>query len=751
MLEKELHELSGARTTLKSLDVRKATELAALLKSGTFPFVRLVECRASDEQEIVVFDIEPEVPQHPAHDIKTEERIAVAFDPDDRRAPNPKTLRKSFPVAPHENLTPSGAPRSLCLYEERYAERRERWTAPQFVRRLHEWLSKTARGELHAGDQPLERLFLGTPLRIVLPSSFYEPDGDTPKQLLLEGATQVGTRLTLVSITPPDGIDDIAFPPDYVGFTYTAQPRTHGLIRFQPKTIAELDAYLSEGDEDILPALRERLGSWQGNGQLRPESQLVILLRVPKRREEEGGVETVELWAFATGKTVREVGEDIGQWEVLDGEIAPIIGGDKEKAGEDTGLLMLNPTPALNRSRAAAMNGLPEPSTAEHVAVGVGALGSQVALNLARAGQGRWTLVDEDELLPHNVARHASTSNTVGHPKAVIMAAYMNDLVEDEVATPLVANVLADKPGELRNAYEDAAFILDMSASAPVARHLALDVNSEARRASLFLSPHGRDLVLIVEPDGRALRLDQLEMEYYRRLATDEALSGHLRRDGQQLRYGNSCRDLSTEMPQALVALHAGIGSRAYQVATGSTTNATVKLWRAGEDLSVTSVPISPSPHRQFRVGEWQVSMSQRVAHAMQVQRSERLPNETGGVMVGTFDTQRRLVYVVHHVPSPPDREEWPTAYRRGIEGLSDTLEDISHRTGDQLGYVGEWHTHPRRSSTRASDDDKKLFDWLSAHRRKDGLPAVMTIAGDENRSRWYIGSLDSANEVTID
>jgi hypothetical protein len=241
-----------------------------------------------------------------------------------------------------------------------------------------------------------------------------------------------------------------------------------------------------------------------------------------------------------------------------------------------------------------------------------------------------------------------------------------------------------------------------------------------------------------------------LEAEYYWRLATDGSLADHLHQDGEQLRYGNSCRDLSTEMPQALVALHAGIGSRAYRTATSASPGATVKLWRAEEDLSVSSISVSPSPHREFRVGEWEVSLSQRVARAMQAQRLERLPNETGGVLIGTFDTQRHRVYVVHHVSSLPDSEEWPTAYKRGIEGLSDTLEDIGHRTGEQLGYVGEWHAHPRRRSTRASGEDEALFRWLAGHRRKDGLPAVMAIAG-EGRSRWYVGSLDSDVEVATD
>ena len=56
------------------------------------------------------------------------------------------------------------------------------------------------------------------------------------------------------------------------------------------------------------------------------------------------------------------------------------------------------------------------------VTVGLGALGSQVVMNLARSGFGTWTLVDHDFLMPHNVVRHALDGNYVGWNKAEAVA-----------------------------------------------------------------------------------------------------------------------------------------------------------------------------------------------------------------------------------------------------------------------------------------------------------------------------------------
>ena len=52
--------------------------------------------------------------------------------------------------------------------------------------------------------------------------------------------------------------------------------------------------------------------------------------------------------------------------------------------------------------------------------MGAGALGSQVIITLARSGFGNWTIVDEDDLLPHNLARHALNGFYVGHRNVLV-------------------------------------------------------------------------------------------------------------------------------------------------------------------------------------------------------------------------------------------------------------------------------------------------------------------------------------------
>jgi hypothetical protein len=117
------------------------------------------------------------------------------------------------------------------------------------------------------------------------------------------------------------------------------------------------------------------------------------------------------------------------------------------------------------------------------------------------------------------------------------------------------------------------------------------------------------------------------------------------------------------------------------------------------------------------------------------------LPNETGGVLIGAHDTQRRVLYLVDVLPSPSDSEEWPTLYVRGCRGLTQRISEIDEITGGQLGYAGEWHSHPRDCGPSPSGDDRKVFTWLQDHMSLEGLPAAMLVVG-EGDSALFVGSI---------
>jgi integrative and conjugative element protein (TIGR02256 family) len=743
----EIAPLDGVIVPVETLAVPRARALAELVGAYRLRYVRLVECRqtaGTDDEgpsEIIVIDVEVERPQCPVHDIRREERLALVFAEDDSSYPEVVALRASFPRVPHLNFRDQEVPRSLCLFDRPWSEVAFRWTPTTFIKRIRYWLAQTAKGLLHQEDQPLEALLFDNGYRIVLPADIYsELAADKPIQL---DAQLVGPRdaeRTFVT-RKPGGFGATA--PRFVATMFAAKPQSHGVIRRSPKNIETLHEFLRAGDIDLIAGLRERLAEWKESRLL--DARLIIIVALPLTRTVAGATESWDFWAFVTlEKTVRAIGVEIGLWNIHEGVPGLLIPPDEERRGQGVKVLLLSPYMEFSRNGAATANGI-EADACKTVAVGAGALGSQVIDCLVRSGFGTWTIVDEDHLLPHNLARHVLDKNYVGQTKAAGVAHKLRQLYESDGAPRGIAtDVLRpdEKAEELTTACAAAELILDVAASVPVARYLAIDVDSPARRVSVFLSPQGTDLVVLSEDAGRELSLDTLEAQYYRAAATETQLAGHLDANPGRLRYGRSCRDITTSMPTYAVTMNAAIASEAVRNARHSS-NASIRIWRSDlATLAVSAIKIEPVRSQRQTLGDWTLTVDERLLDKLNSLRAGELPNETGGVLIGMYDLPRRRIYVVDAIASPPDSVQRRDIYIRGCEDLSDRVQELADRSGGQLEYVGEWHSHPDGCATSPSEDDIMVFSWLTGHMADVGLPALAAIVGEDHGSSWYLGQM---------
>ena len=716
-----------------SLTLPKARALAAAASDSGLPYVSLVECRrvGNTGDEGVVIEVEVELGQRRVHDVHRNERLAVLFDQADSDYPEVLALREDFPAVPHLNLRPQAKPRSLCLYETPYDEVKLHWTASGFVETIRAWLARTAKGHLHAADQPLEPLLLGGNRTLILPLDVLKTDAT------FLGIRQIyGGEHGLVFTAEgrdPAGARNAAYP---VALVVHGKPQTHGIIQQSPRSVHDLAAFLQTAHVDLLALLRDKLIDWYTKSPEILRSRLIIIAVLPKTRGAGGQDESFDLWAFDSQVLIQEIGRDLGIWaaEPSTGGVGLLMVPESGKDGQGTELGILNPIPALTPDFAATVNGT-APVHERLACIGVGALGSQVVANLIRSGWGRWTLIDHDQLLPHNLARHVLYGADVGSPKASALGLRLNSLFAGETCvTGIDANIL--EPGASKHALDEAlvgaSVILDMSASLAVARHISRDLTATARRVSLFLNPTGSSLIMLAEDAKRTVALDVLEMQYYRFLAQTPGWENHMRQPEEPVRYARSCRDVSSRMSQDVVALYAAVGSRNLKRVIQSESSE-ITIWQADpEFMSMRAYTVPTAVPAACKTGSWTVVTDEVFLDRVRARREERLPNETGGVLVGTVEMSRQIIYVVDMVPSPPDSKEWPTVYIRGCDGLAQAVEQIQQRTGSMLQYVGEWHSHPRGHSCLPSSDDTRAFAWLSQIMAPTGVPALMLIVGEE-------------------
>jgi len=737
-------DLQGKQIPIGELQIAKARELA--LTIGHHNYTTPIEfIRDSNDQEVVIFDVEVEVPQRKIRDIQRYERIAVRFDPLDEFAPEVLALRSDFPLVPHLNLRKDEFPRSLCIFDKPYSELKLQWTASLYIRNIREWLALTARGELHATDQPLEPLLLGSEGYLVLPPNVLDP-GSATNFLVIDKqqAINSGSQITLIAKAHKN-LRSVPSEAQFLIAVMYAEPQTHGVIRSSPRNLLELHDFLKTGNLNLLEHLRDQLlHYWKSSPafDIVGRAHLIILIVLPKLRHDDTRPESTEMRAFITESSIIEIGIEIGVWDVLDGNLGQNLSVDTSKNGEGIRVSMLNPLLSFSVEQATLLSEIEEGTSPRIAAIGIGALGSQTILNLIRMGYGRWDLIDNDILLPHNLARHALTSNFVGYPKAVglsILACQM--MGNNDIAVPLVQDVLrpADSK-QLASVFNDAQVILDISTSIATARHLTHNVDASARRISVFLNPAATSLVILAEDRRREVKLDMLEMQYYRGLIHEPSLENHLQRSDGPVRYGTSCRDLSSRIPQDFVALHSAICSRALRQVIEDT-KANIVIWSTNLENVTTQQQVLPVRRvTEMEISDWRLVTDSFLFEKISRFRIAKLPNETGGVLIGSYDTARRIIYVVDAIPAPPDSVEWPTVFIRGSKGLRQEVERIEKVTAGQLKYVGEWHSHPWGVGAEPSSDDLTAFSWLSKIMGDEGLPTLMLIAADENEHNFILG-----------
>lgn len=686
-----------------------------------------------DGDEIVVFDVRVETGQQPAVDIRYTERIAVQFSAADDGIPWVYALRADFPQAPHMNSMTFRVPKSLCIYEKIWDEVKLTWRSAAFLEGIRRWLAGTAAGGLHQDDQPLEAFIIGTQGYINMPDTL-EPGRKWNIQVI----SRRGDRQFNMSLIPHHPSNANANP--FLVLHVELPPREHGVIGFTPRNMKDLAELFSSVGLSLQEVLRQKLLTEEkvfdkGNEALL-ESQLLLLCSMPKSTAT--GVEEMDHYAFLLLDTVREAGIKTGIFIQDSGIVGPSIirepldGTLASLSVLDVFVPQFPMTADLARKLTGVDSRVTRPDTAI-VMIGAGALGSEVYVQSKKKRLGVWTLVDEDVVLPHNTVRHELGEDDVMAPKAPALANAVTRFTAGNVHELGVwENYLRPaNPGRLNQLLTEAELILDVSTSIAVARDLALRTDTTAKRVSLFLNPSGLDLVILAEDRARTTTLDCLEHQYYRNLLYDERLKDHYRFPPAGVRYAGGCRDITGRISPDILSVEAGIAARKLEHII-SADRAFMGVWQVDEaSLAVTAIELTVAATTVQTISGWNIVTDLFVMEKINAHRQSRLPNETGGILVGAYDFSRRRIYIVDTILSPEDSEEYPTAYVRGIRGLKEALDVIRQKTAGHLLYVGEWHSHPDGHVVAMSDDDKKCFAWLETELSPKGFPALMLIAGN--------------------
>jgi len=96
---------------------------------------------------------------------------------------------------------------------------------------------------------------------------------------------------------------------------------------------------------------------------------------------------------------------------------------------------------------------------------------------------------------------------------------------------------------------------------------------------------------------------------------------------------------------------------------------------------------------------------------------------------------------VVDVLAPPLDSNGDPQGFSRGTEGLEARVAAVETRTLGNVGYLGEWHSHPPFVPPDRSPEDERLLQYLQTRLEEDGVPALMVIVGAAGELSVHVGA----------
>ncbi|MDA8305760.1 MAG: ThiF family adenylyltransferase [Deltaproteobacteria bacterium] len=733
-----------------SLTLPKAKETwDALTQRREFTVVEARRQNYGDKYaEILVVDCENDgVPTSNPVGIKYRERLGLLFHGKPDLIPEVRALRAGFPATPHQNHVPKDDPPSLCLYFEPWAAVRTTWTPQKHLSRILWWLSETASNTIHRADQPLEQLYFQSPYELVLPYDFDEKVANKDYRLVARGRGKHGVnKLTLIGVMcPMDATtgENLELP----CIALSLPPVVHGPVEYFPHTLGELhDQLENRGASFARPLFDAILDLSQKGCFVKPEAQnTLLILSVPLLREMNGPVERIVVKGFIVQANIADIGVASGALDKVDNTyLAVKLIGDKNKECQNWRDFEINPlevvstfTPQLARWACGIEDEGPTGTLA-----GVGALGSEMFNLWTRSGWGRWTLVDPDYVKPHNLARHSSLECHVGFQKVDVVKGMADLLMPQQPSkTTAIAEYATNLESvEVRNSLDLADIVVDATTTLDFPRALAAS-DSVKRALSVFVTPSGHGAVMLVEDTKRTIRLDTLEAQYYRHVISEPWGKQHLAGLRGNLWAGAGCRDISAVIQNEILAVHGANLARMARIRMADP-EAFLHIWHYDPNAgSIMADSYRAAPPRITAMNGLQIVWDEEIREKVRSQRKNHLPSETGGVLLGYFDLILRKVFIVDALAAPPDSHGDPTGFVRGIDGLEDAVKKAGLQTANIVGYVGEWHSHPRHCSSKPSSYDIVLLAHLAIALEDEGLPALMLIVG-EHEEKWIVGKV---------
>ena len=394
------------------------------------------------------------------------------------------------------------------------------------------------------------------------------------------------------------------------------------------------------------------------------------------------------------------------------------------------------PSPALHQH----MSNLPE--IQEAAQLGCGALGSEIADNLLRAGVGHMAIADKDTYHSHNLSRSTACTDDLGLPKV--------NMIEDR------AKKLSLYPSETRviPQTDDIENMTDAELSAFMGNSKALidTTADEGVRTRLvkFPLPEDRKIVRIEVARGGRLGLVTVAaadgpdlLDLYYALINKGRVLGPVRdwlledARGQgaleEVILGFGCSSMTTRLPKFALDQHSS-------AAMPTIVSALTDNQETGFGINPLDKQYQPLGWQWFSVRPF-IKLDGDITDGWDIRLEPDLPDavkelwepagkyEVGGYLYGSVDYGlRRITVIAATQVGSLSSEHWVSLLPANS---SPEEAPLLRRTGGRVGIVGTWHSHPD-GPLKFSDRDRTTFNFHRERDKEHGIATLVVVAAPE-------------------
>ena len=156
--------------------------------------------------------------------------------------------------------------------------------------------------------------------------------------------------------------------------------------------------------------------------------------------------------------------------------------------------------------------------------------------------------------------------------------------------------------------------------------------------------------------------------------------------------------------------------------------DAFVGIWHVDEaESTVTKTTPAIQAWETFEVNTIHVLPAKNLKEEISAILQSKGNCETGGCLLGCYEKDRKYIYVIYQINEPKDSQCSPCSFVRGCEGLTDSIDEVRKKSGKQVRYLGEWHSHPKGSSSPSITDNEQ-FKVMSEQLRREDVPFIQMI-----------------------